>query len=287
MKLEKNIPIQISFSGGRSSAFMVVFALNYETWNHHEKIILFANTGKENEQTLEFIDRCSKHFNFKTVWVEAVVNSEKGVGTTHKIVDFKSASRNGEPFEDMLKKYGIPNNNYPHCTRELKQQPMKSYMNSLGYKKYYSMRGIRADEKHRLSRSEVYGIPVYPLAEHLTLNEKMVREFWDRQPFDLELKDYEGNCDLCWKKSLRKKMTLISENQKIAEWWRRTEKENGYSGGRPMDKVALYEQRHGMSIEQIIEKSKEPFVKIADKHIADKQFDLKLDYEESCFCKSN
>ena len=67
------------------------------------------------------------------VWVEAVAHAERGIASTHRIVDFSTASRNGEPFEDVIKVYGIPNMNYLHCTRELKANAIRSYMRSIGW----------------------------------------------------------------------------------------------------------------------------------------------------------
>lgn len=56
----------ISFSGGRTSAYMTKYLLdNYaEKYNFY---VVFANTGQEHEKTLEFINNCDKHFNFNTV----------------------------------------------------------------------------------------------------------------------------------------------------------------------------------------------------------------------------
>jgi hypothetical protein len=45
----------------------------------------------------------------------------------------------------------------------------------------------------------------------------MVREFFGASRIDLGLKDYEGNCDLCFKKSLKKRLTIIKENPEKRE----------------------------------------------------------------------
>ena len=60
---------------------------------------------------------------------------------------------------------------------------------------------------------------IYPLCDYTRVDSNFIRRGWDTQCFDLELKDYEGNCDLCFKKSLRKRLTLIKQNPNIAEWW--------------------------------------------------------------------
>lgn len=36
----------------------------------------------------------------------------------------------------------------------------------------------------------------------------MVNAFWSKMPFRLELEGWEGNCKVCWKKSIRKLVTI-------------------------------------------------------------------------------
>src|SRR5690606_18506649 len=90
--------------------------------------VVFANTGRENEETLKFVKRCSEHWNVHITWIEAVVNHGERVGSGHRVVSFETASRNGEPYEEVIKKYGIPNKGYPHCNRELKLNPLRSFV---------------------------------------------------------------------------------------------------------------------------------------------------------------
>lgn len=276
----------ISFSGGRTSALMAKFIKEHGGYSSYKKHYVFANTGKEKEETLIFVQRCSEEFGINVVWVEAVVSSEKGYGTRHKIVNFKTASRNGEPFEDVIKKYGLPNKQFPHCTRELKLNPIKSYMKSLGLKKWITALGIRYDEAHRAKPKD--GI-IYPFCE-LKVTEEFVRNYWQSQSFDLKLKDYEGNCDLCFKKSLRKKMTLIKHSPEIADWWAKMENKYQYSGPAPQGGPYKFDQRSNLRITQIVEKSKASFVEAVDKQDDRKKnelgFDPVMDIEFECFCKS-
>ena len=274
-----------TFSGGRTSAFMAKFLLEYDKYKKYDKVFLFANTGKEKEETLEFIDKCDKEWNLNVVWLEAKVNKEKGIATTYKIVDFKTASRKGEPFEDMIKKYGLPNTFVSNCTRELKQRPMDKYIESLGYNDITTAMGIRYDERHRKSIHAESKKWIYPLCDDVKIDVNFVREWWDRQCFDLKIKDYQGNCDLCFKKSIRKRLTMIKENPKDAEWWDYVESK--YT----TEKYPRFDLRANKSVKDLINESRLPFNTIEDLHELRKKqgnlFDNDMDYETDCFCKAN
>lgn len=202
----------VSFSGGETSAFMGQW-LWKNAKNKYNMVFVFANTGEENEETLEFIENCSKHFGFKVYWVEAVVHHGKRKAPTHKIVDFKTASRKGQPFADVIHKYGIPNKSYKHCNRDLKLNPIKSFAREyFGHKDYLSAIGIRVDEIDRVNKDHKEFKLVYPLALENPTTKKQINAFWKFQPFRLELKGYQGNCKTCWKKSDKKLYKIYEEN---------------------------------------------------------------------------
>lgn len=271
-------PLLVSFSGGRTSAFMAKFLK--ERYPNREMLFVFANTGKEKEETLTFVNKCDKEFDLNLVWLEADVNEEKGKGTTYKIVDFETASRNGEPFEAVIKKYGLPSKLYRHCTRELKENPIHKYAKEILGSDYLTALGIRADEKHRLKNNSKN---IYPLAE-IGVDELFIRGWWKRQSFDLELKDYEGNCDLCFLKSTRKKLTLISENTNIVDWWNDMEVKYNSQYQSKFDEI------RNLSILDLVELAKQPFRKAIDKEeqreTMPQLFEPEFDLEYDCFCKS-
>lgn len=217
----------VSVSGGRTSGRMAALIKSEYSDQFDNVVYIFANTGKEREETLVFVDQIDKHLGLSLVWVEAAVIPERGRGTKFNIVDFKTASRKGEPFEEVIKKYGIPNKKYPHCTRELKQAPIHSYVtDKLGWKDYTTAIGIRADEIDRVSANYEALRLWYPLADrHIIKND--INRFWSKMPFNLNLKPYEGNCDFCWKKSLTKLMKIASENPALTEWWDEMEQKYG------------------------------------------------------------
>jgi|TARA_R110000764_G_scaffold238676_1_gene336216 hypothetical protein len=218
--------LAISFSGGRTSAVMTKLCVDKFS-ETHDIAITFANTGCEHDNTLKFVDQCDKHFGWNVVWVEAVVNPEKGKGIRHRIVTFETASRNGKPFEDYIKKEGLPGPSNPGCTTRLKELPMNSYLKrELGWSGYWTAIGIRADEIDRVSEKRIEKKFVYPLVDAGWTKEDVKRECasW---PFDLDLKgEHYGNCTWCWKKSLRKLMTLAKDDVWIFEFPLRMEFEH-------------------------------------------------------------
>lgn len=283
--------ILVSFSGGRTSAFMAKLIQEHPTYKDYQKLFVYANTGKEAEATLEFIDKCDQEFNLNLVWVEADVPQIKGKGTNYKIVNFETASRNGEPFEQVIRKFGLPSKVYRHCTRDLKEIPIHKYTREILGNEYLTAIGIRADEKHRVGSDPK---KVYPLAE-LGIDEQIIRNFWDKQSFDLELKDYQGNCDLCFLKSVRKKLTIIKENPKTADWWKGMEDKYGgltLKEGVDFDiNRVMFDAHRNLSMDDLINMAKNPFRKAVDQHELRKQqsnlFDIDLDLEFDCFCKMN
>ena len=269
----------VLFSGGRTSAFLSKFMI--ENSNYENCIFVFMNTGKEREETLKFTNKCDKEFKLNLVYLEALVNDEKGKGTTYKIVNFETASRNGEPFEEMLKKYPLPNNMASNCTRELKQRPIDAYLRD-NYKNFEIIKvvGIRFDEAHRKSLNSKIEKLIYPLCDELKVDSRFIRNWWENQSFDLELKDYQGNCDLCFKKSLKKRLTIIKENPESAKWW--LEMEEKYNS----EEIPRFDLRTNKSIKELIEMAKKPFTSAKDLHeLSKEQFNL-FDYETDCFCKA-
>lgn len=224
----------ISFSGGETSAFMASWLLgNRATRERYSEIrTLFANTGAENEQTLEFVERCDKRFGLNVEWVEAVIHHGERKSPSGRRVEFATASRRSEPFEEMIKKYGIPNPVFKSCTRDLKLRPLQGWLGETGWAigTYDTAIGIRADEIDRMSSSAAKNRLIYPLIRQNPTTKAEINTFWARQPFRLELKGYEGNCAWCWKKSLRKHMTLIGERPEIYDFPRRMERLHGNVG---------------------------------------------------------
>lgn len=231
--------LAVSFSGGETSGRMTKWILDNLS-DEYEIVVTFANTGEENNETLLFVKHCDEYFGFNTTWVEAIVDPRPGFGTRHRVVTFETASRAGEPYEAVTQKYGISNMTFRPCNRELKLAPMQSYLRSIGWGPgtYDTAIGIRDDETRRVSESAADKRLIYPLVDLEPMDKQDINSWWEQQPFRLDLKDYEGNCKWCWKKSLSKHMRLIGERPEIYEFPRRMERLYGFAGAPSKDGTA-------------------------------------------------
>lgn len=285
----------ISFSGGRTSAFMTQWLLANKS-NEYEMVVVFSNTGREHEQTLEFINQCDKHFGFNVVWIEPVTNPQRGIGIRAKIVDFETASRDGQPFEDIIKKYSIPNRTSPFCSEYMKKYAIRSFANKqLGWKnnEYETAIGIRVDEFDRMSVHKVKERLIYPLVSMIPTRKTDVNAYWLNMPFDLQIKSYEGNCKTCWKKSIRKLLTIAKDSPQDFDWDIEMERkyENFIPEGRKDNmniKPPLRFHRGNLSAKTIIDMAAKPFEpaidesKIIAEYKQEQLFGLELDSSNGC-----
>jgi 3'-phosphoadenosine 5'-phosphosulfate sulfotransferase (PAPS reductase)/FAD synthetase len=219
-------PTCISFSGGRTSAYMLWRVLQSNGGLPEEAVVCFANTGKEDEATLQFVHDCGEQWGVPITWLEYQQDEPR-----YRVVNFQSASRNGEPFEAIIKKRNfLPNPVARFCTVELKIQPELKFLKSLGWDEWDNFVGIRADEPRRVAkiRANPSGGKsgperLMPLAE-AGITKDEVGAFWRESDFDLGLPNhngvtYHGNCDLCFLKGASQILSLIAEKPERAIWW--------------------------------------------------------------------
>ena len=233
-------PALISFSGGRTSAFMLWNILQAHGGVLPDDIyVTFANSGKEAPETLDFVHEIEQKWGVKIYWLELYFGEERPVYRT-KIVDYETASRNGEPFEALLdrRKY-LPNPVTRFCTSELKIKVMSRFMRKLqGYKNWYNVIGLRYDEPRRVASA----LKQYEAWTNITpMNDAKhtvedVSEFWRKQNFDLKLtnangKTPAGNCDLCFLKGMDTTISILKERPEMADWWIKQEQKFGEHEG--------------------------------------------------------
>ncbi|QOU08004.1 phosphoadenosine phosphosulfate reductase family protein [Pseudomonas fluorescens] len=272
----------VSFSGGRTSAYMLRQVLDNNT-DLDDLIITFANTGKEHPATLEFVRECAERWAVPIVWLEFRDND-----AGFAVVDYATASRQGEPFEALIRKRKyLPNPVTRFCTIDLKIRIIHKYLRSLGLSTEEApvdmMTGIRADEPRRVAKIRTrkstseskWTAMAMPLAD-AGVGVQDVTDFWASQPFDLMLptingRTLEGNCDLCFLKGAKQVYSIIASDRPKAVWWARMESEV-VSGGKFTGDGARF-RFDRPSYQQMIDYS-------------DIQFDMFADHDEAiaCFC---
>jgi 3'-phosphoadenosine 5'-phosphosulfate sulfotransferase (PAPS reductase)/FAD synthetase len=224
-------PALISFSGGRTSAYMLKHILDAHGGTLPKDVhVVFANTGREMPETLDFVQECADRWNVRIVWLEYDPDAE------HKtaIVSHNSASRNGEPFAALIRAKGyLPNPLTRFCSIEMKIRRCKEYMHRmLGYETWTTALGLRADEMRRVNKignARERWTNIAPLAT-AGVTKRNVVAWWAVQPFDLRLPNVNGNtamgnCELCMLKPEATLRGIIHQRPDLAEWWVRMEAE--------------------------------------------------------------
>ena len=215
-------PALISFSGGRTSGYMLRRILDCGL--QPDVHVVFSNTGKERPETLDFVRDCGVDWGVPIVWLEY---RDDGFAE----VDHGSASRDGSPFAALIRKRKfLPNPVARFCTQELKIRIMGKFMRGLGHDHWTNVVGIRADEPRRIAKilapNRERWENVAPLAA-AGVTEPDVLAWWKRQPFDLRLRSHEGNCDLCFLKGRTKREAIIRDRPDLAQWWAEQEAATG------------------------------------------------------------
>ena len=205
----------ISFSGGRSSAYMLYHILKAHNFKLPDYIkVIFANTGKEMPQTLDFVRDVALNWNIEIVWLEYAGKKK------FKKVCYDTASRNGEPFTQLIddKNY-LPNMMARFCTSELKILTIERF---IGTADYTHIVGIRGDEPRRAAKikgKDNHSVPLFDAQ----VTENDVKVFWQNQSFDLAMPpagvNTLSNCDLCFLKGYSIKQSIIEHDKSIANWW--------------------------------------------------------------------
>lgn len=234
-------PALISFSGGRTSAYMLWHILDAHGGVLPPDVhVCFANTGKEREETLRFVHECATRWNVRVRWLEWRDRRKRTpVEQRFEEVGFNSASRNGRPLSALFaSKKATPNAVRRFCTEHTKLQVLADFMEAAGYPAWMNVVGLRADEVRRVAKRDAANDEtstawrtVMPLFRAGVWS----RDVWDfwlgdntdpkalvaplPQGFDLGLYPYEGNCDGCFLKARAILIHLERERPGILNWW--------------------------------------------------------------------
>lgn len=223
-------PALVSFSGGRTSAYMLWRILQAHGGTLPDDVVVaFANTGKEREETLRFVHEVGTRWGVQVRWLEWRP-SDPGF----EEIGLNSAARAGEPFETLIdRKHTIPNGRMSFCSEVLKVKTIQAFIRSLGWLHCANPVGLRKDEEKRVFKQMAFNevddlwtvcCPLYDAG----VTRDDVMEFWAGQDFDLALQPWEGNCDLCFKKGERIIERLIRDNPSSVAWWSTQEVKIGH-----------------------------------------------------------
>lgn len=221
-------PSVISFSGGRTSGFMLANVLDAHGGGLPDHIkVVFCNTGLEHPKTLDFVQKCAEEWKIDITWLEYV---GRKIEPRYKVTNHKDASRNGEPFGILIdERQYLPNPVARFCTVELKIRLLDRYMKDVYGKlfhKHNQLIGLRYDEPRRVAnikkntRRNPALTPMFD-ARH-TLPDVM--SFWSKQPFDLDIPQHQGNCQGCFLKSRYRLDLVAKETPEALDWWIEQEK---------------------------------------------------------------
>lgn len=224
----------INVSGGRTSGYMLWRHLQRrEPGSNVKTVALFANTGREREETLYFVKQMGQAWNVDIVWLEYRYRplAKGGKGDPKEdavVVTYETASRmnNPVPFDQLIERSRrLPGPGHRICTSNLKVRVMDWYCRRvLGANDIEHHVGIRYDEKARWARlrDNSRGLR-FPLFE-ARITEADVRRFWATRSFDLGIPSYLSNCDLCPMKGKAQKVAAIRADPGMALWWHAKEK---------------------------------------------------------------
>jgi 3'-phosphoadenosine 5'-phosphosulfate sulfotransferase (PAPS reductase)/FAD synthetase len=241
-------PALISFSGGRTSGYMLWRILQAHGGALPDDVhVCFANTGKEREETLRFVHECASRWNVRVRWLEFThYGKRKGALGRFEEVGFNSASRNGEPFQRLINlKKSVPTQRHRWCTEFLKVKTMFDFAESVGLPRgsYTEVIGLRADEGHRIkrmredARNEARTL-AFPLSS-ADVRRDDIYEFWRASDFDLNLPRDLGNCDHCPMIGIDARIRRAQIDPAGTEQWAKWEISTGYRFGKYLSFVEV------------------------------------------------
>jgi 3'-phosphoadenosine 5'-phosphosulfate sulfotransferase (PAPS reductase)/FAD synthetase len=248
--------VVVSVSGGRTSMYIVKQILESNNGAPDNMVFCFQNTGKEREATLEFLRDAQKAWDFPLVWLEYTGKKQ------YKHIDFDTASRNGEPFAQLIKDqyHYLPNPMQRFCSAELKNKVMSRYLadelqwseceNWIGIRwcepKRFGLEGVsyEKDKEGNIKYYKRTGEPKplnkiiseekYLPLRHARITKSMIIDFWNNNAFDLQLDRDDSNCDLCPLKGVDNILTVIRRNPSCADWWIEQENISSKHYGKPV-----------------------------------------------------
>lgn len=267
MKTDKIKNLLFSISGGRSSAMMTIDAIRNPKYSSFNKVVVFANTGLERIETINFLRKIEHHINVKIYCLEGVYPAEKGIGVRHKIVEWDDLNMTGQPMADAIKarnyytKFGLPNNGSPYCSEYTKKRVIDSFCRDyFNGEKWLTAIGFRLEDMPKrvvpIQVKKIFDRKIYPLLSdyggYIGIPE--LDAYWEKMPFKLEISGRYGNCTLCFKKSDLNLLETIRDNPRVVVWYDEQEqlyKNSFFRGHKTVrDLIQLAENRFGYASDE-------------------------------------
>lgn len=248
-----NYPHAVSFSGGATSGYMLRRLMDANPDFDKKFTVIFENTGKEHDKTLDFVHDVETKWGIPIIWLEYcripaldidpllvpegrrrknLIEQQDRNESSHwwRQVRWETAARyydSWTPFDELLKWASVlPNVRTRMCSVQLKLRTRNRYLWAQGATEFDTYIGIRKDEEHRkteiLANVEWYEHPHFPLCDDCQTHND-VKRFWDRQPFRLNIANFEGNCRLCYLKAFGKRVAVVKAEPESAHWWLKQE----------------------------------------------------------------
>lgn len=238
---------------------------NSEKYKDYNKAYVFANTGMERPETIDFLKNIEKIWGIPLTLIEGTYSNLMGVGVDYKVVDWESLDMQAKVFEGCIMHMnkgsfdGLPNQEAPYCSERMKTIPCNKFAKDIfnGEKFIRAIGFRREDMPKRISWPEIKEdkTRIFPLLtdfyEPIGLLE--LNAWWNIQPFQLGINSKLGNCELCWKKSDKNLVEVIRNGTRFVEWWKKMEDQYGNTAFRGKksiaDFVAMANQPSTMSID--------------------------------------
>ncbi len=221
--------LRVSVSGGRTSMFMAKWCKD-NLLHLFDILFMFANTSREHPDTYRFLEAGDNAFGIGLVLIEAVVHHDERKACTSRVVTYGTLRKDGSLFREVCSKYGLPNQTFKLCTRELKTNPMDHYAESVGFGDALTFIGIRADETRRVSKNATRTRLGYPLVDLVPTTKPDVLDFFEQFDWDLRIPEHDGNCVDCHKKSDRKLQAVYTATPEVFEWSRQLDDDFKHTG---------------------------------------------------------
>tara|TARA_R110000787_G_scaffold276351_1_gene385275 strand:- start:41 stop:937 length:897 start_codon:yes stop_codon:yes gene_type:complete len=220
----------ISFSGGRTSAYMVHLMEQKRKNEGWDVEYIFCDTGAEHPKTYAFIKQVVEHYGINLHCIKSVVHPEMGKGNTYENVGVDGIGFDLSNMKNNMLKYGQFSIMNPYCTERMKTVPLNKYCNEMfGKGNFKNWLGMRIDEPRRLKNIEttkdMFGKVnrvnpnIMYLAQISDFTKQDVLDFWAGMPFDLEIDEHLGNCVFCVKKSAKKLALAARQEPELAKQW--------------------------------------------------------------------